>query len=68
MTVTEEEFEIVKVEELQSQGINVSDIAKLQSAGICSVSVSKTIRRRRFRANRISRMRRVFCQQPDEIF
>lgn len=48
MTIDEEEFEIVKVEELQNQGINVSDIAKLQGAGICSVSVSERVRRWRF--------------------
>lgn len=47
MTVREEEFEIVKVEELQNQGINMSDIVKLQAAGICSVSVSKMVKRRR---------------------
>lgn len=36
----ESEFsEIAKVEELQNHGINAADIAKLQAAGICSVSV-----------------------------
>jgi meiotic recombination protein DMC1 len=32
--------EIVSVDELQNHGINVSDILKLKSSGICSISVS----------------------------
>lgn len=40
MTQSEGTTMIVAIDELQSQGINASDIQKLRAAGICSVTVS----------------------------
>lgn len=40
MTQSETNTSIVAIDELQSQGINASDIQKLRAAGICSITVS----------------------------
>jgi len=40
MTQDQANLSIISIDELQSQGINASDIQKLKAVGICSVTVS----------------------------
>lgn len=38
--MTSDEPAIVSIDELQSHGVNASDIQKLRGAGVCSIAVS----------------------------